>query len=525
MSGEDYHRHIKLLLKKNPLLKQEDIGVILTLESLYESVPEDSSIFRELYAHLDPKAIENSNDGITFLRIVRNREPTSVLKQQLNSYINIKFNDITHPKTYAENMILFEDYASQTSVIISDILSIAGFAPPIVSVFGELKVVRDCHDFYHMLALFKQSNNKRVRFELLRKLGLIVLIARIRRTVVLDELDERMREVWKALRERLVHAEGNKLVYYFWLNNQKKVQFCSDAKTAKECCGADMRERSKLTLDTNGMQAFECCPFFTFNGNQVLHMEIRNKFKVNSQTSYTSFIEKMFRKNLEFPNQVRDVIAVKIVVESERDITNIIHDLESFLGGTSTRKQEKNTYHKFGRRILTEYSSEDYFVWKAIYDITLPHPSLEAVERLVDITKDNEAAQKELKLRLQHFINTPRDFVIEVQLQDIESHLQSVAKGSPTEHALLKKNQIRSNSFYKFFPEEIYKDELMQLKERMLQVVEKNPSRGKRQLRTRPSKEADTQGAQERERTGTGFPSPKTGRQAEGICEGEKLQS
>jgi hypothetical protein len=487
MSVEDYPHHIKVLLKKNPLLKQEDIGVILTLESLYKSVQEDSSIFRERYAHLDPKVIENPNDGITFLRLVQNREPTSVLKQQLNSYINIKFNDITHPKTYAENMILFEDYASQASVIISDILSIAGFAPPIVSVFSELKLTRNCHDFYEMLALYKQSNDKRVRFELLRKLGLIVLMARIRRSVLLDELDERMREVWKALRKRLVHAEGEKLVYYFWLNDRKKVQFCSDAKTAKEGCGADMGKRERLALDTYGMQTFECYPFLTFNGNRVLHMEIRNKFKVNGQRSYTSFVEKMLRKNLEFPNQVHDVIAVKIVVESERGIANIIHDLESFLGGTSTRKQEKNTYHKFGRRILTKYSSKDYFVWKAIYDITLPHPSLEAVERLLDVTKDNEAAQKELNSRLQYFINTPRDFVIEVQLQDMESHLQSIAKGSPTEHALLKKNQIRSNSFYKFFPEEIYKDELMRLKERMLEVPEKSPSRGKRRSQTRPA--------------------------------------
>jgi hypothetical protein len=248
-----------------------------------------------------------------------------------------------------------------------------------------------------------------------------------------------------------------------------------------------MEERSRIALDTYGMQTFKCCPFFTLNGNRVLHMEIRNKFKVNDQRSYTSFVEKMLRKNLEFPSQVHDVIAVKIVVESEREIANIIHELESFLGGTSTRKQEKNTYHRFGKKILTKYSSKDYFVWKAIYDITLPHPNLEAMEKLLDMTKENEAAQKELKLRLQYLINNPRDFVIEVQLQDIESHLQSIAKGSPTEHALLKKNQIRSNSFYKFFPEEIYKDELIRLKERMLGGFKEKPSRGKGLSRTRVS--------------------------------------
>jgi hypothetical protein len=485
MNDQDYHHHIKLLLKKNPLLRPEDIGVILTLESLYRSAPEDLSKFRELYAHLDPKVIDNPDHGTTFLKIARNRKPPGVLRQLLNSYINIKFNDISHPKTYAENMILFKEYSNQASAIISDILNIAGFAQPILAVLSELKVARDCHDFYDMLALYKQRNDKRVRFELLRKIGLIVLMARIRRSMLVDESDERMAQVWKALRKRLVHAEDNKLMYYYWLNNQKKVRFYKDAKSAQKCCYADMEERSCLALDTYGMQTFECCPFLTFNGNRVLHMEIRNKFKVNDQTSYTSFIEKILRKNLEFPNQVHDVIAVKIIVESEREIAHIIHDLESFLGGTSTRKQEKDTYHKFGRRILTKYSSKDYFVWKALYDITLPHPSLEAVESLLDITKGNEAAQEELRLRLQHLINNPRDFVIEVQLQDIESHLQSIARGSPTEHALLKKNQIRSNSFHKLFPHEIYEDELIKLKQSMLEAVNERHSRAKRPSRTR----------------------------------------
>ena len=485
MNDEDYHYHIKLLLRKNPLLRPEDIGVILTLESLYRSAPEDLSNFRELYAHLDPKVIENPDDGTTLLRVARSRKPPSVLREQLNSYINIKFNDISHPKTYAENMILFQEYSSHASAIISDILNIAGFAQPILAVLSELKVAGDCHDFYEMLALYKQRNDRRVRFELHRKLGLIVLMARIRRSMLVDESDARMAQVWKALRKRLVHVEDNNLMYYFWLNNEKKVRFYKDAKIAQKCCYADMEERSCLALGTYGMQTFECCPFLTFNGNRVLHMEIRNKFKVNDQTSYTSFIEKMLRKNLEFPNQVHDVIAVKLIVESEREIAHIIHDLESFLGGTSTRKQEKDTYHKFGRKLLTKYSSKDYFVWKAIYDITLPHPSLEATERLLHITKGNEVAQKELRLRLQYLINNPRDFAIEVQLQDIESHLQSISRGSPTEHALLKKNQIRSNSFFKLFPEEIYKDELIKLKESMLEAVKERPSRGKRPSRTR----------------------------------------
>jgi hypothetical protein len=44
----------------------------------------------------------------------------------------------------------------------------------------------------------------------------------------------------------------------------------------------------------------------------------------------------------------------------------------------------------------------------------------------------------------------------------------SIAKGSPTEHAWLKMNQIRSNSFYKFFPKEIFQKELYNVKMNLL---------------------------------------------------------
>jgi hypothetical protein len=55
-----------------------------------------------------------------------------------------------------------------------------------------------------------------------------------------------------------------------------------------------------------------------------------------------------------------------------------------------------------------------------------------------------------------------------VQLQDIKSYLLSIAKGSPTEHARLKMNQIRSNSFYKFFPKWIFQKELYNVKMNLL---------------------------------------------------------
>ena len=216
------------------------------------------------------------------------------------------------------------------------------------------------------------------------------------------------------------------------------------------------------------LQRIACYPFRTSTGHEIVHMEIRKKFGSREEPTYTSYVEKMLRKNLEFPNQIHDTIGVRIVVNTEDDIPLIITDLESFLGGSSTRKMEKNSYHRFGRRGLSEYSSKEYFVWKAICDITLPHPWIAQVEKMLEITRDNEQAQKELKRQLHHFVNNPKDFVIEVQLQDIKSYLLSIARGSPTEHACLKMNQIRSNSFYKFFPKEIFEKEMKNVKIRVL---------------------------------------------------------
>ncbi len=49
-------------------------------------------------------------------------------------------------------------------------------------------------------------------------------------------------------------------------------------------------------------------------------------------------------------------------------------------------------------------------------------------------------------------------------MQDIKSYLLSIASGSYTAHTWLKMNQIRSNSFYKFFPKEIYEGDIERLK-------------------------------------------------------------
>ncbi len=468
MKIEDYRGKISLFYETNPDLTQDELAVVLTADLMYKDLPEDLPEFRKKYAHMDPSVLDGSHEGITFLRIAEDKRPARVIKDRLNAYLNVKFHDITNSKGYEENAFLFRERSEIASEVIEEILLRADFPLEIAAVLREKEEVKTCFDFYEMLRLFRSATTNRLHYEILRKIGLIVLSARIDRTVEMEDLEKRKKEVWKAFDRGLRSSKKGKKEYYLWLNARHKVEFTTDVKRARSTYDKELAIRKRQACKIYPLQRFVCHPFKTHSGNQILHMEIRNKFESRGRFSYTSYVEKMGRKNLEFPNQVHDTIGVKIVVEKEDQIPSIIRELESFLGGSSTRKMEKNSYHRFGRRRLSEYSSPEYFVWKAIYDITLPHASISQVKKMLQLTKGNREAQRELRNRLAYFVNHPSDFVIEVQLQDIKSYLLSIAKGSSTAHASLKMNQIRSNSFYKFFPGEIYEREVAELKLKLL---------------------------------------------------------
>jgi hypothetical protein len=464
MRIEDYTGKISLFYEASPHLSHHELAVLLTADLLYRNLPEDLPEFRKKYAHLDPSVLNRPHEGITFLRIAEGRQPPSVLRERLNAYLNVKFHDITHAKNFEQNALLFRKRSEIASRIIEEILVRTGFPEQITAVLRETGEARSCSDFFEMLQRFKAARDNRLRYEILRKIGLIVLTARIDRTVELEGLEQRKKAVLRAFQRGLRSPIQAKKAYYLWLNARHKVEFSTDEGRARLSYAREMERRRRQACKAYPLQKFVCRPFTTFSGNQILHMEIRTKFDDRGGISYTSYVEKMVRKNLEFPNQVHDTIGVRLVVENEKQIPRIIRDLESFLGGSSTRKMEKNSYHRFGRRRLSEYSSPEYFVWKAIYDITLPHPSIPQIRKLLKLTKGNTVIQRGLRDRLQDFVNHPSDFVIEVQLQDIRSYLLSIAEGSPTAHAWLKMNQIRSNSFYKFFPAEIYEPEITRLK-------------------------------------------------------------
>jgi len=464
MKTFNYNDRIHSLLESNPKLNCQKIGILLMLDSLYAEMPRDLLEFRSIYAHLNPDIIGSSADGVSLIKMARSNKSATALKKQLNHYVNVKFNDIRNPKTYDQNMVIFKKYAKFASAVIKEVLEVAAFPKDLAAVFKEKAEVKKCDDIYRLLTIYKRNRDKRTRFEILRKLRLIVQIARINRSMDVEGIDETVEQVLETFTKGLGATNKTEKLYYLWLDATNKVVFNDSAPRARLLYNAEMKKRQRLALDIHPLQTCQCHPFKTSSGNQIIHLEHRNKFCRNGRLSYASFIEKLMRKNLEFPNQVHDTIGLKMIVESEDEIPQIIADLEMFLGGSSTRKREKNTYHRFDIRKLGDQASKDYFVWKAVYDIALPHPSLEQIQDMISITKNNKVAQSALNSRLRYHLKNPQDFVVEVQLQDLKSYLLIVAKGSPTEHALLKMRQIRSNSFYKFFPKEIYESDVLDLK-------------------------------------------------------------
>ncbi|NQV00417.1 MAG: hypothetical protein HQ538_06785 [Parcubacteria group bacterium] len=468
MKTLNFNNKINSYLDSNPSLQNNDLEILLTMDLLYTETPSDLEFFREIYTHLDPHVIHNSQEGITFLKISQQDKGEEELKKDLNRYLNIKFNDIENLRSYQENMVFFKKYSIHASNALEEILSNALLPDKIVNILNEKEEVRECYDIYQMLKLYKNTSSKRIKFEILRKLGLIVLIARINRSIHVEYLDHEMKKVITSFNKGLGFNNARRGLCYLWIDHKNKIQYTKDKDKAKHFYSKEIIARKELALDVHPMQNLNYHTFETHSGNQIINFECRNKFKKNDQIYYASFIEKMIRKNLEFPDQIHDIIGIKIIVKREDDIEKIIYDLENFLGGSSTRKREKNTYHKFNKRILNKYSSDDYYVWKAIYDITLSHSSVEQVKKLIAMTNDNKKAQLELEKRLKYFLNNPQDFVIEVQLQDLETYLLSITRGSPTDHRLLKMSQIRNSSFYKLFPQEIYESEVMNLKLQIL---------------------------------------------------------
>ncbi|MFW6285635.1 MAG: hypothetical protein ACOC16_00525 [Nanoarchaeota archaeon] len=468
MRAHNYFEKIPLYRKTNPNLNDKDIGTLLLIDNIYLEIPKEVQNFKTKYQYFDPKFINNFENTLKFLEIINNHHYSkSKIKEELNNYLNVKFNYIGYEKTYNENQKKFKIYSSIASKVILEILNQARFSQELMSILNEIKELQDCSDIYELYLLYQHNSSPIIRFSVLRKLGLIILLARIDKTYTIEDLDFAMEKIKKALVTHLYKKKNRNKIYFFWADESYKLNLFTREKQAIKNYVKTCKKRQALASKIYDMQIFQTKSFSTKHNNKIVNIALRNKLKRDTQISYTSVVEKMIRKNLEFPNQIHDIIGLKIVADNSEDIPSLIDELENFLGGSSTRKREKNSFKKFGKKLLNKYSSGEYTVWKAVYDIAVPNPSINKIKEIVDLTQ-NKTIKSFLNERINYFYNNPKDFVVEVQIQDLKSYLLSAAKGSLPFHDNLKMTQIKENTFYKLFPVEIYKSEFVKLKSKIL---------------------------------------------------------
>jgi len=468
MNTPNYKENINFYREKNPKLNFDEIGVLLTIDNLYKYLPRDSEIneFRRVYTHLDPKIIDSENiHGIKFLDIIKSEKNYNDMKKELNNYINIKFNHVKNFKSYSENMKLFKKKSKMVSSIIENILNRTKYPDEIINFLKESDEVKYCYDFFELIQLYKNTNSIRIKFEILRKVGIIILISRINRIFIHHELNYAFESIRNIIEEGLCLEKFKEDEVYFFLNEDENLIYSFD----KEYVLTKYEE-----LYTNGCSHFfvqnqKITSYLSKNDINILSVDFRNKFYDNKgMVDYTSIVEKMIRKNLEFPTQVHDAIGLRIVVKNSDDIYKIIGELEDFLGGSSTRKKEKDTINKFGKKKIGRYSSKEYYVWKAVYDVTIPHHNLELLDSLKKMFVGNNDVVKKIDNFYNSMNKVAKDVICEIQIQDFESYLLSKTNKSSTEHSYLKMNQTRKNSFYKIFPKEIYEKDLNNLKKSFL---------------------------------------------------------
>ncbi len=451
-------------------LSLDKISLLLQIDSIYPKVPSDSLAreikrFRELNTYLDPY-IALKKDKITFLRIVDSKLDDSKLKEKFNRYLNVKYNHIANPATFNQNMDKFIRQSKIVTKFLDDVLHIGNLPEEAKEVLSEKEVLKANPNIFELMKLYRGSKDKRLRFEILRKVGLVDIVSRIEKSFPLEQTDFVAKEVEKLFSIGLGLKRSEQKKVFVWLDEDNRVKYTHDHDKAQREHSICSRRRDRKALDVLPLQSISYTTCTTQFGKDIELMQIRNKLRKSKEPYYTSFMEKMVRKNLEFPNQIHDTIGVRIVVKDQESIPGCISMLEKFVGGSSSRKKEKDTIHKFGKEKLNPYSSKEYYVWKAIYDIALPNF---AIKHLMDIRKSvkDKEIQRMITKKIDEMQKSPVNTVIEVQVHDLESYLLSIAKGNSAEHAKLKMNEIRRNSLFKLFPAEIYKKELRRLRDKI----------------------------------------------------------
>ncbi len=467
-------------------------------QNIYASEPEDIEEFWRNYPYFNPGILtdENSKYRYQFILLADTAADDATLHEMLNQYLNVKFNPVSDYRSLDENLEKFSELAAESSVIIGNILGRAAFPENINMLLKETASVARTDDIKEMIILYGKQNNDRIRYEIVRKIGLTIMLSRVKNTPAFQKsfgnnhfINMLFFKQLNLKQQREIGGPGTEL--YYWLDENDKLIFSYDGQNAIISHNAACTERLKKRKMVYELQKEIIHPQITRAGNRVLKYISRVKNKHEDREDYTSVIEKIIRKNIFFPADITDIYGVTFVVESGKDTPVLISEIETFLGGTNTRKNEKIIEKELKEKI-SRGSGENFKIWKSVYDITLPNEMLEMInyskERIkIDISQleriaaplsslegmanlksliSRHISEKEKEINnlsgLQKmYRKMPFDIYLEVQIQDLNSYLSGKCHGCETEYNLYKHNQVMSSSFYKLFPGKIYKSALM----------------------------------------------------------------
>lgn len=470
-------------------------------QEIYNKEPADIEVFWKNYPYFNPEILykENNNYRYQFISLAEANTDDAALAEMLNQYLNVKFNPVTNYKSLEENLKKFSGLAAESSIIINNILKRADFPEDVERLFGESQIVADTNDIREMIILYNRQNDERTRYEILRKIGLTILLNRVKNTQIFQKslrdnyfINRLFLEQLNLKQQR--HIVESNVAIYFWLDDKDNLVFSYDEKNAVSSHKKDSSERLKNGKTVYDLQKEIIFPQNTKGQNWVLKYISRIKNKHYDKDDYTSIIEKIIRKNILFPVEITDIHGVTFVVDSEQDMYDLISEIEDFLGGTNTRKNDKIIEKAWNQNIV--HNRGEYFkIWKTVYDITLPHEMLDLTNYAIEKLKNDIAVLEKIKLSLNNssdqldlipmiedqlaekqkeskklgrlkkfYEKKPFDIYLEIQIQELKSYLLSRCPGSEIEHKLHKHRQVMSSSFYKLFPRKIYEPVLAKLK-------------------------------------------------------------
>ncbi|MBN2403402.1 MAG: hypothetical protein JXN64_13540 [Spirochaetes bacterium] len=471
---------------------------MINYQSIYNTEPDDLELFWTNYPYFCPDALfeRGGKYRYQFIFLAEVNTDDAGFLEMINQYLNVKFNPVSGYKTFEQNLAKFSRLAAEASLILKNILKRAYFPEVIENLFRETQEVSETNDIRDMINVFNRNDSVKIKYEILRKIGLMVLLNRVKNTQSFQKSLKYNSFINRLFLEKLNlrqqrHVGGDYLKIFFWMNDTDVLAYSYDEHEAVKLYNADNEKRSYKGKTLHDLQYEIMFPQMTRAGNNVLKYISRLKNKHEDREDYTSVIEKIIRKNIRFPSEITDIHGVTFVVDSEEDTFSLIAELEEFLGGTNTRKNEK-IIEKAGDSGIVDDSKENFRIWKTIYDITSPNEMLDAVNYGIrqaqkDIaffesmltSLENSTGRDNLLPAVNNHIadklkdvkkfrklkdvyeSKPFDIYLEIQIQELKSYLLSKCYGSEIEHRLHKSRQVMSSSFYKLFPRKIYEPILL----------------------------------------------------------------